>query len=53
MIIACLKRFGKMPFFRDKLTSFDNDEGCLYRSLAWMKRLIWGVLDLFNFINEK
>ena len=25
MTIACLKGFGKMPFLRDKLTSFVND----------------------------
>ena len=25
MTIACLKRFGKMPFLRDKLTSFVNE----------------------------
>ena len=31
MTIACLKGFGKMPFLRDKLTSFVNEgEGCLY-----------------------
>ena len=29
MTKACLKGFGKMPFLRDKLTSFVN-EGCLY-----------------------
>ena len=25
MTIACLKGFGKMPFLRDKLTSFVNE----------------------------
>ena len=25
MTVACLKGFGKMPFWRDKLTSFVNE----------------------------